>query len=128
MLNGSPNPERNTNAALEEIASVLNTEGIESDIFRLGNGPIRDCIGCGGCAKGIGCVFTDDKVNDFTQIAKGCDGFVFGMPVYYTHHTYFNAPVWVADGAFLLLGKNQTAFLIGVYRRLCLASMTGSCA
>ena len=85
MLKGSPNPERNTNAALEEIASVLNTEGIESDIFRLGNGSIRDCIGCGGCAKGTGCAFTHDKANDFTRIAKEYDGFVFGTPVYYAH-------------------------------------------
>lgn len=87
MLNGSPNPKGNTNAALEEISSVLKSEGIESEIFQLGNGPIRDCIGCGGCSKGAGCIFADDKVNDFTRKAGECDGFVFGTPVYYAHPT-----------------------------------------
>lgn len=87
LLNGSPKPTGNTNAALEEVAAVLKSEGIEIEIFQLGNGPVRDCIGCGGCAKGEGCVFTDDKVNDFTKIAENCDGFVFGTPVYYAHPT-----------------------------------------
>lgn len=87
MLNGSPKPNGNTNAALEEVALALKADGIGSEIFQLGNGPIRDCIGCGGCAKGAGCVFDDDKVNDFTEKAKDCDGFVFGTPVYYAHPT-----------------------------------------
>lgn len=87
LLNGSPNPKGNTNAALEEVVAVLEKEGIGTEIFQLGNSPIRDCIGCGGCAKGDGCVFTDDGVNDFTKIAKDCDGFVFGTPVYYAHPT-----------------------------------------
>lgn len=87
MLNGSPNPNGNTNAALEEIALVLKTEGVESEIFQLGNGPIRDCIACGGCAGKDRCVFTDDKVNDFTEKAADCDGFIFGTPVYYAHPT-----------------------------------------
>lgn len=87
LLNGSPHCTGNTNAALEEVANLLKTEGIETEIFQLGNDPVRDCIGCGGCAKGEGCVFTDDRVNEFIQIAKGCDAFVFGTPVYYAHPT-----------------------------------------
>lgn len=87
LLNGSPKPAGNTNAALEEVADLLEKEGIDTEIFQLGNGPIRDCIGCGGCSKGEGCVFTDDKVNDFAQKAEHADGFVFGTPVYYAHPT-----------------------------------------
>lgn len=86
LLNGSPKPGGNTNAALEEVASTLREEGIEAEIFQIGNGPIRDCIGCGKCTE-AGCIFTDDKVNDFIQKAKNCDGFVFGTPVYYAHPT-----------------------------------------
>ncbi len=32
-----------------------------------------------------GCVFDDDKVNEFTAKAKEAAGFVFGTPVYYAH-------------------------------------------
>lgn len=85
MLNGSANTKGCTYTALEEIGRVLNTEGIEYEIFQTGAKPLRDCIGCGGCRKGDGCVFRDDDVNEFVRRAKEADGFVFGTPVYYAH-------------------------------------------
>ena len=59
-------------------------EGIEYEIFQLGGEPIRDCIGCGQCSE-QGCVFADDKVNEFIAKAKEADGMIFGTPVYYAH-------------------------------------------
>ncbi len=85
MVNGSAKKNGNTNRALEEIGAQLVQEGIEYEIFQLGGNAIRDCIGCGGCAAGNGCVFTDDAVNEFVAKAKEADGFVFGTPVYYAH-------------------------------------------
>lgn len=84
MVNGSAKTEGNTYHALCEIANQLEKEGIESEIFQLGGEAIRDCIGCGQCS-GNGCVFIDDKVNEFIEKAKMADGFVFGTPVYYAH-------------------------------------------
>lgn len=84
MLNGSANPKGNTNAALEEAGMQLAKDGIEYEIFQMGGGPVRDCIGCKQCTED-GCVFTDDKVNEFIAKAKEADGFVFGTPVYYAH-------------------------------------------
>lgn len=84
MLNGSSKPNGNTYIALQEIGKQLEKEGIEYEIFQLGGGPVRDCIGCGGCTE-EGCVFMDDKVNEFIAKAKEADGFVFGTPVYYAH-------------------------------------------
>ena len=84
MLNGSSKPKGNTYQALEEAARILNEQGIETEIFNIGGGPVRDCIACGQCSE-QGCVFTDDKVNDFVAKAKTADGFVFGTPVYYAH-------------------------------------------
>lgn len=84
MLNGSSKPNGNTYIALQEIGKQLEKEGIEYEIFQLGGGPVRDCIGCGGCTE-EGCVFEDDKVNEFIAKAKEADGFVFGTPVYYAH-------------------------------------------
>ena len=57
---------------------------MDCEIFQLGADPVRDCIGCGGCAGGS-CVFTDDGVNRFVEKARKADGFVFGTPVYYAH-------------------------------------------
>ena len=84
MLNGSANQNGTTYTALTEIGKVLEQEGVEYEIFQIGGGPVRDCIGCGQCSE-KGCVFTDDKVNEFVALAKEADGFIFGTPVYYAH-------------------------------------------
>ena len=76
LLNGSSNLKGCTYTALEEIAKTLQEEGIDTEIFQIGAEPLRDCIGCGGCRKGNGCVFRDDCVNEFVEKAKEADGFV----------------------------------------------------
>ena len=64
----------------------MEQNGIETEFVQLGNGPIRDCIGCGACRNNGGvCAFNEDNVNAFIQKAKEADGFVFGSPVYYAH-------------------------------------------
>ena len=67
LLNGSSNLKGCTYTALEEIAKTLQEEGIDIEIFQIGAEPLRDCIGCGGCRKGNGCVFRDDCVNEFVE-------------------------------------------------------------
>ena len=83
LVCGSPHKKGCTNKALEVISETLSEEGIESDIYWIGNKPIGGCIGCYQCAKKHGCVF-DDAVNEFTKLAVEYDGFVFGSPVYYS--------------------------------------------
>lgn len=85
LLNGSANAKGCTYTALAEAERILREEGIETEIVQLGGAPVRDCIGCGGCAGGNGCVFRDDMVNEIVAKAKECDGFIFGTPVYYAH-------------------------------------------
>ena len=86
LLNGSSNRQGCTYTALCEIAKTLENEGIETEIFQIGNRPIRDCIGCGSCKKNEGkCVFEEDDVDLFIEKAKEFDGFIFGSPVYYAH-------------------------------------------
>lgn len=84
MLNGSAHQKGNTYDSLLEIGKTLEQEGIEYEIFQMGGAPVRDCIGCGKCNEN-GCIFEDDKVNEFVAKAKEADGFVFGTPVYYAH-------------------------------------------
>lgn len=83
LVNGSPHPKGCTYTALCEVGAALKEEGIEADFFWIGNTPIGGCIGCYQCAKKQKCVF-DDKVNEFTALAKDYDGFIFGSPVYFS--------------------------------------------
>ena len=83
LINGSPHQKGCTYTALSEVAKALWEEGIEADFFWIGNQPIRGCIGCYSCAKKQKCVF-EDKVNEFTVLAREYDGFIFGSPVFYS--------------------------------------------
>lgn len=57
LINGSPHKNGCTNAALTEMAKVLNEAGIETPIFHIGSAPVGGCVGCGGCSKAGKCVF-----------------------------------------------------------------------
>lgn len=83
LINGSPKPRGCTYTALSEIAQVLEKEGIETEIFQVGNKPIRGCTACNSCSSLDRCVFGDDPVNIVLEKAKEADGFVFGSPVHY---------------------------------------------
>lgn len=84
LINGSPKTNGCTYTALNEVAKVLENEGIETEIFHVGNKPIRGCMACGGCSNTNDlCVFNDDTVNIALEKAKDADGFIFGSPVHY---------------------------------------------
>lgn len=86
LVNGSSREKGCTYTALSEVSDSLNQEGIQTELVWLGQGALRDCIGCGQCnARHPGCVFDDDCVNKMIAKAKEADGFVFGTPVYYAH-------------------------------------------
>lgn len=82
LVNGSPHKEGCTYTALCEVAQTLNNEGINTEIFWIGNKPIGGCIACLKCREKGECVF-QDVVNDFRKKAYEADGFVFGSPVHY---------------------------------------------
>lgn len=82
LVNGSPHENGCTRAALDEAAEALNKNGIETEIFWVGNKPVQGCIGCMACKKSGRC-FVGDNVNEFTEKAKSADGFIFGTPVHY---------------------------------------------
>lgn len=85
LVNGSPHAQGCTYTALCEIASVLQAEGIETELVQLGTSPIRGCTGCATCirSKTRRCVFNDDPVNETLDKLRECDGVVFGSPVHY---------------------------------------------
>lgn len=82
LVNGSPHSRGCTYTALEEVATALRKEGVETEHFHLGTRPISGCIACGKCRE-LGRCIIDDQVNPFTEQAAAADGFVFGSPVHY---------------------------------------------
>lgn len=82
LVNGSPHANGCTYTALEEVSKTLKAEGIETEIFQVGIKPIAGCTACKSCAK-TGCCTFSDCVNDFLDLAKDADGFIFGSPVHY---------------------------------------------
>ena len=82
LLNGSPHANGCTATALDEMITVFNTEGVETELIQVGNKDIRGCVGCGFCYKNGYCV-VNDIVNDIAPKFEAADGLVVGSPVYY---------------------------------------------
>lgn len=82
LLNGSPKANGNTALALNEMVKVFEAEGVEAEVIRVGNKPVRGCVACGKCGELGKCVF-DDVVNEIAAKLETADGLVVGSPVYY---------------------------------------------
>ena len=82
IINGSPRVKSNTQTALDEMVKVFSAEGIETEVVKIGNMPVRGCIACGSCFKNGRCVF-DDVVNELAPKFEEADGLVIASPVYY---------------------------------------------
>ena len=105
LVNGSPHEKGCTYTALCEIEKALNNNGVDAEIFWLGNKAVRGCIGCGGCRNNGGhCVFDDDVTNTLIDKAAQADGFVFGSPVHYAAPS--GTICAVLDRAFFAGSKN----------------------
>lgn len=84
-INGSPRKNCNTATVLAEMAGVLESEGIETEIIQVGDKAIHGCIACSHCmTEGNACVFDDDCVNEIAQKIERADGLILGAPTYYS--------------------------------------------
>jgi multimeric flavodoxin WrbA len=92
LLNGSPHEKGCTYTALNEIAVTLNQEGLDSRIFWVGRKAISGCLACQSCVKKGRCAIDNDPVNEFIDLAKEADGFIFGSPVHYSGASGFIVP------------------------------------
>ena len=69
MVNGSRREKGCTYTALNEIAGVLNEQGIDTEIFHVGTKAVNGEI--------------NSIVKEVAEAVKNADGFVVGSPVYY---------------------------------------------
>ncbi len=103
-LNGSPRKNGNTFTALSRVCSVLNAEGIETEIVDIGSLKLTGCHACGYCSKNGKCAF-DDEVNALAPKLLDADGIVIGSPVYYAD---INATLkCFLDRFFFVYGKDE---------------------
>ena len=82
LLNGSPHEHGCSYTALNEVASVLNKNGVETEIMWVGTKAINGCIDCGKCSETGRCIF-NDLVNQIIDRLDEFDSIVVGSPVYY---------------------------------------------
>ena len=82
LLNGSPRERGCTFTALSEVASSLERNGVETEIYWLGREPISGCQVCNFCRRNGRCSI-DDNVNHFVEKVAEVDGLVFGSPVHF---------------------------------------------
>ena len=82
LINGSPKEKGCTYTALLEISKTLQEEGVDSEIYNIGNSPIAPCRACGACGK-LGRCAIDDEVNELLERLNEFDGIIIGSPVHY---------------------------------------------
>ena len=121
LVNGSTHKNGCTYTALEEVAKTLKEEGIDSEIFQLGDNVISGCRGCKACGKLGKCVI-DDCVNEFLDKAKDFDGFVFGSAVHYASATgsitsFMDRAFYTNSHAKRRIFEHKPAFAIASARR-----------
>lgn len=105
LVNGSANKKGTTFMALSRAMESLIDNGIQAEIYWLGNKPISGCLACNVCTNTNKCVI-NDKVNEFAELAKDADGFIFGSPVHYAAASGFLTSFM--DRLFYSASKNLT--------------------
>lgn len=84
LVNGSPHRDGCIFTSLSEVGGALKENGIESEIFWIGNHAVQGCVACWRCRDtGDDCVFRDSLYTEFVERMKTSDGLVIGAPVYY---------------------------------------------
>jgi len=83
LINGSPHRDGNTQRALEEVASQLAKNGVESEIVWIGVKAMQGCIACGMCGRKGFCTFDDDVYHQVRTLLPDCQALIVGSPTYY---------------------------------------------
>jgi multimeric flavodoxin WrbA len=85
-FNGSGRKDGNTAVLIRRVLSVLEAEGIETELIQLAGEQIRGCNACRTCfsTRNNRCVIEDDNVNAYIQKMVEADGVILGSPVYFS--------------------------------------------
>lgn len=111
LVNGSPNKEGCTYTGLSIIKEQLAENGVDAEIFQVGNKPVAGCIGCRSCQKTGKCVFNNDLVNTVAEELRKADGIILGSPVHFASAS--GAATSFFDRLFYSVGFNTLRLKFG---------------
>jgi multimeric flavodoxin WrbA len=88
-INGSARKEGNTAILLRRVLSVLESEGIKTELIQLAGEQIHGCMACGTCGKiqNMQCKIVNDNVNLYIEKMAEADGIILGSPTYFSMMT-----------------------------------------
>jgi multimeric flavodoxin WrbA len=126
LINGSPNKNGGTFAALKLVTGALQEEGIETEILHIPDDPIIGCAACFACRKGGGARCLKEKndiVNIIIEKMEKSDALVLGSPVYYASP---NGQLLSALDRVFFAGSSGSAFLGKPAAVVCTARRAGT--
>jgi multimeric flavodoxin WrbA len=88
-FNGSARKDGNTAILVRRVFSMLEEEGIETELVQLAGQHIHGCAACGQCFKNKNqkCVHDDDIVNSCIEKMRTADGIILASPTYFADVT-----------------------------------------
>ncbi len=84
-FNGSARKDGNTAVLLQRVLTVLQSEGIETELIQLAGEKISGCTACRACfeTKDQRCTVASDNVNEYIKKMAEADGILLGSPTYF---------------------------------------------
>jgi len=88
-INGSARKDGNTAILIKRVFSVLEKEGIETELIQLSGHVIRGCTACNQCQVNLDghCAISGDIVNECIDKMAAADGIILGSPTYFADIT-----------------------------------------
>jgi len=88
-FNGSARKDGNTAVLIRRVLSVLESEGIETELIQMAGQLIHGCTACGTCRKiqNKQCKIVNDNVNSYIEKMAAADGIILGSPTYFSMMT-----------------------------------------
>jgi multimeric flavodoxin WrbA len=88
-FNGSARKDGNTTILIRRVLTVLESEGIETELIQMAGQSIHGCTACGTCRKiqNKQCKIVNDNVNIYIEKMTEADGIILGSPTYFSMMT-----------------------------------------
>ncbi|HOL42263.1 flavodoxin family protein [Methanospirillum sp.] len=86
---GSPRPDGNSEHLVRRVFDILESNGIETEMVRIGGKPLHGCLACMKCyeTRNGQCANQTDDLNDYIEKMREADGIIFASPTYFADVT-----------------------------------------
>ena len=82
---GSPRPNGNSEQMVRRVFGVLESNGIKTEMIRVGGKPLHGCLACMKCfeTRNGQCANQTDDLNDYVEKMREADGIILASPTYF---------------------------------------------